>query len=464
MVDDRGVLYGRRPGLRDGSPRVHGLETSPWFRYLPAFGMIAANLNLHRLMGVSTQSAGLLEGDVHRALVMGGAYALVAVLLLRRLAFALERVRGEWLYMLLLVYMLSSMFWSEHPLKVLTGFAHSLGVWMIGLATAYWTAGSVRRLAEMLVWPLALLLLISVVLAVAWPTIGIDMKSGYQRWMGITYHPNSLGLVSLIVTWSALTCLHFEPKLRTRLLLWASIAIAGLCLVKSNSMTSTLVSASMLAVYLWTALVKRTNSTPVSALIFLCFGLAGLGALVFVKPELLTYEGFLHAIGRSATLTGRVELWDLALQMHAERPLLGWSFDALASVPARFGLGYGQLHSGFFDLLVRGGDVGLFLVVLVVIQAVLRLLAVYRRSPVEGSWGLGLLLASVLHNVTEASLARAPHPMWLAFSMLLLTAASTTGAPSSVAVTGTAGASTRVRPRYANIVGADAPTADRQAV
>jgi len=417
--------------------------------------MIAANLNLHRLMGVSTQSAGVLEGDVHRALVMGGAYALVSVLLLRRLTFVIERVRGEWLYMLLMAYMLSSMFWSSYPLKVLIGFVHSVGVWMIGLAAAYWTAGSVRRLAEMLVWPLALLTLVSVIIAIALPGIGVDLQSGYQRWMGITYHPNSLGLVSLIVTWSALTCLHFETKRRTRMLLWGSVGLAALCLVESNSMTSTLLSASMLAVYTWTMLVKRTNSTPVSALIFACLGVLGIGVLVFIKPELLTYEGFLRAVGRSTTLTGRVELWDLALRIHAERPLLGWGFDALASVPSRFGLGYGQLHSGFFDLLVRGGNVGLFLMVLVVIQAAMRLFKVYRRSPVEGSWGLGLLLAIVLHNVTEASLARAPHPMWVAFSMLLLTAPGYGGTLSSTGGAGARNAARNQRRPYPNIIGSE---------
>lgn len=435
------------------------METPAWFRHVPALAVVAANINLHRLMGVSTQSAGLLEGDVHRAVLLGGVYVIVALLVIRRFTFSLERFRAEWLYQVLLIYMLASVFWSAYPLKVLTGFGHSVGIWMVGIAAAYWTGGSVRRLADMLVWPLAVVLGISVVVALAIPAVGVDMISGYPRWMGITYHPNSLGIVSLTVTWAALTCIHFGPTARRRVLLWASIGLAALCLAKSNSMTSSLLTVSMLAVHFWTVLVKRSGSTAMAAVVFVCVGLTGLGVIVFTKPGLLTYEGFLHTIGRSATLTGRVDLWELGLSIHAERPLLGWSFDALASVPSRFAIGYGQLHNGFIDLLVRGGAVALFIVALLTLQAALRLLGLYRRSPVEASWGLGLLAAVVLHNVTEASLARAPHPMWMVFSLLLLAATGAASSRVQVNSSATKGGVGRSRvPRYSNIVVADSPT------
>jgi len=131
-------------------------------------------------------------------------------------------------------------------------------------------------------------------------------------------------------------------------------------------------------------------------------------------------EGASSAIGRSATFTGRNKLWEQGWKISQIKPILGWSFDSSMSAfrylyVHNSAFRHGQFHSGYLDLLVRGGAIGITLFFFILVRMFLmikrgmksnyRLVAIY----------FVMILAILLHNVTEASIMRETDMFWLIF-------------------------------------------------
>jgi exopolysaccharide production protein ExoQ len=130
-------------------------------------------------------------------------------------------------------------------------------------------------------------------------------------------------------------------------------------------------------------------------------------ALLAFVPALLHPDALLSDLGRDSSLTGRLPLWAFAMDKFHEKPLAGWGFDSLMSVLSTSDFGYGQLHNGYLDLLVRGGAIGLLLALVVVLRTLYLAVSQLRHPHRVAPALLTLILAILLHNITESSLFRA---------------------------------------------------------
>ncbi|MDR3555866.1 MAG: O-antigen ligase family protein [Syntrophobacteraceae bacterium] len=120
-------------------------------------------------------------------------------------------------------------------------------------------------------------------------------------------------------------------------------------------------------------------------------------------------------MGRQSNLTGRTELWASGAEAVARRPFLGWSFDSMASVLSKDIISYAQFHDGYLNLVVSGGFMGLIMFILILFRYV-RLSKHILKTEYAATVSMAILVMSILiHNISEASIMRVTHPLWLIF-------------------------------------------------
>lgn len=389
------------------------------FCIVAAAALIAATIDLHVVTGGARDSTGMAAGDYSKALILGTIYLLASAILLADIKAVLKLVKVTLPYVLLLPLIIVSIIWSNVPFKVVTAFIHAVGYMLVAIVIAIWTQGDHVRLARLILIPSAIVLALSVAISIYLPSVGVDYASERPRWMGLAYHPNTLGVVSLIAVWSAVSLLQERQSAIVRIILCLTIGLAAVCLYKSNSVTSIVLALAMLGLVLWVTVLRATDSVVATCIFFSIFGLIASVVVYLVDPELFSLDRLLSVFGRNRTFTGRVGLWEIAMQAHSERPFFGWSYDFLGSLSRKYSIRYGQFHNGYLDLLVRGGYVGLFAVGAVIVQLFLRIVKLLSINPAAASCYGALAVAILVHNLTEASLVRPPHPMWLVFSALV---------------------------------------------
>lgn len=92
--------------------------------------------------------------------------------------------------------------------------------------------------------------------------------------------------------------------------------------------------------------------------------LLGMVILAFLLTPIATYFHSYQDSESAQSLTGRTELWQLALPAIAERPILGHGFMASKFIAQAADLDWdaGHLHNAFLETLYNNGAIGLFLV------------------------------------------------------------------------------------------------------
>jgi O-antigen ligase len=320
-----------------------------------------------------------------------------------------------------LVYAFASSLWSANPTKVLVTSGHLLGHYSVAVAGLLMFRGnevSLIRVYAMFSYVFIPACLVTVFL---FPDRNVYAETG--RWMALTWNPNALGAAAMICVWANISYLLYSEKLLMRLWIISILAGAFMLLIGSGSVTSVALSSFILIsvpIFYWFA-NSRTAVSAAFKIIYSCLIVFGvMGYFYATQPELFDPNRVLGTVGRDTNLTGRTTLWAIADAAITERPWLGWSFDALQSLPTKYSIKYNQFHNGYLDLLVRGGRVGLAFIILFATIAIFRII---RLAPIKKRMSAGfgaLLIAILLHNTAEASLASAPNPLWLLFSFLYI--------------------------------------------
>jgi O-antigen ligase len=127
----------------------------------------------------------------------------------------------------------------------------------------------------------------------------------------------------------------------------------------------------------------------------------------------LDTEALLELLGKDSTLTGRTSIWDATWRAIGERPLLGHGYSAFwneASPTVQLiwiavGWETPNAHSGFLEILLQLGWVGLGLVVLLAAGTLgMALLALVRGPRGAGLWVLLVLGLMGIVGRTESTL------------------------------------------------------------
>jgi O-antigen ligase len=174
---------------------------------------------------------------------------------------------------------------------------------------------------------------------------------GFGGWIG-GINRNSTGTAAL----AGMVCALLSPNRRIR---WAAIACAIFMVVVVSSRGSIVAMTIFFAVYL--TLYMGTGKASMTAIIGgMVFGLVLLTS-PFVYDLIVERIFHLHdrVRGLGTGFTGRVSMWQEAIDAFWKQPLTGYGFRS-----ASLGVGeYGGVHSGWLKIFLECGVIGGFLVI-----------------------------------------------------------------------------------------------------
>ncbi len=361
-----------------------------------------------------TATSGAGQPVFLRMVVYGSAYALSLFLLLRNPLLIIAAGKRQWPYIVFLLLAMFSILWSAIPVKVLINVGHYSGLWLaIICLVCFWKTNDVNPFS-LIARLCTLIVLIDLLTAFLLPGLGISQING--RWQGLSGNPNTLGLFAMVGIWALLSENLLHGLTRSSLTIGSAIILlAGLVL--AGSMTSILLTGLLFPLLiLWAFRPERKGYFFRFRYLIVVWSVSLVFAIVWsFRPELLTIEGSLALIGRNTSFTGRTDLWEQAWQLIAQKPWLGWGMDSNISSLERLTTASKQFHNGYLDLAVRGGIIILVILCMMVFYMILSGVKGIRAGRPAIRYWLVLLLLILIHNLTEASLMRETHFLWLMF-------------------------------------------------
>lgn len=195
------------------------------------------------------------------------------------------------------------------------------------------------------------------------------------RLQGIMGNANLLAPVALL----AIIVFGIRIALRAprRTLLWGWIGLSAFLFFRASSATAYVAAAGVVVVLATVLLMRRARRPHERTKYYVAYAVVGIGGLAAL---FLLRDAIFTALGRSADLTGREEIWEAVLARAAERPWFGWGYATPWAPwdPAFDGwiIDHGQTvlqaHNMWVDIRMQLGIVGVVATALVYLAFVWR--------------------------------------------------------------------------------------------
>lgn len=315
-----------------------------------------------------------------------------------------------------------SFLWSDYPLVAFKRWTKGLGNLIMVLVVVTDTNPS-AAVKKLLARSGFLLIPLSVLFVKYYPELG----RGYYPWtweayyQGVSLGKNGLGYVCLIFglgsLWRFLEAFHSDecPRRVGPLIAHGAVVAMALWLFwmadSATSFACFLIGGGLIAVTSLLGLARKP--TAVHLLV---------GAILALSVSVLFLDvdtGFVEAMGRDATLTGRTGLWAHLLDTN-KTSWFGvgfetfWIGERLEYLWEKYWWRPNQAHNGYLEILLTLGWIGVALLIFVMAWGYRNVLGSLREDPELGRLRLAYFVVAVLYNLTEAAF-KVMHPVWIAF-------------------------------------------------
>ena len=256
------------------------------------------------------------------------AYAAAAFLFVLTPASVFQAlIRQPFLIVLMLIVGVS-FFWSTAPditaRRIVAVYATTLGG--VVLAARYRWA----ELAEVFATAFAILAVISFVMPLALPSIGVMHELFPGAWRGVWADKNALGGIMTLGFCILSAAAMLNPA--RAMIWWPFAALSVLLVIMSTSKTSLVSVILGLGGLMFVAIVRRGPGISVAA-----SWLAMLGLVMALCVGMFASDLVFKALGKDATLTGRTEIWTAAMHQIEKRPWTGYGYSAVYDDTNRWG-------------------------------------------------------------------------------------------------------------------------------
>ena len=333
----------------------------------------------------------VLAGQFWRSLFGWWGYGAIALVIVVSSVVALVKLNPDWMWsrfpkslIAFLGLATLSLAWSFYLGASLIGvtlqWATTLAALFLALCLSW--AELLRTLAAALRWILALSLAFELIVAVFvrqavlpfWVDYGTRNVPESYYWTrgillqggpieGIVANRNLLGFVALMAVIVFAVQLAAGTVSRNWGLAWLGLGV--LMLLLTRSATVTLAAAAVAAALLFALWARRRppeGRRPVYLVAAASVVVGGVG-LVALTPQLLAL------LGKSADLTGRLDIWRSVAGLAAERPVFGWGWvsywapwvEPFEGLAVRRGVVYLQAHNAWLDVWLQLGVLGLII-------------------------------------------------------------------------------------------------------
>jgi exopolysaccharide production protein ExoQ len=223
-------------------------------------------------------------------------------------------------------------------------------------------------------------------------------------------------------------------KLRDKWLWWTGLLLSVALVLLSTSKTALSLMILLLILPSFLQYLRLRYNVLLPSLLATFLTLSVIIVLVVGNQEVI-----FTSLGRDATLTGRTDIWDAALEQVYKRPLLGFGYKSFwleegpqaREIVHRTNWKVPNSHNGYLDLLLDLGFLGLGSFLFSLGISFVRAIAWLRlHAGPEGLYPLVCLCYIVLYNVTESTLLLDS----LSFTWLLYVIVSTSVLTHSISI------------------------------
>jgi O-antigen ligase len=130
------------------------------------------------------------------------------------------------------------------------------------------------------------------------------------------------------------------------------------------------------------------------------------------------------SVGRDATLTGRTDIWNLALSL-GRNPLIGAGFESfwlgprLEKIWSVYWFHPNQAHNGYVEIFLNLGWIGLGILGLIIATGFRRIVSALRRGEPAANLRLAFFICGLIYNCTEAAF-KMLHPVTIFFFLAVI--------------------------------------------
>ena len=339
-------------------------------------------------------------------------YAIALFFLLARKQSSIRTARGNILIWLLPVLTIISFLWSDFP-------DESLRKGIVVIQTSYFglyfaSRFTIKQQLHLLAWTFGIVAILSLLFGVAFSGASIEAGANAGAFRGPFTQKNLLARVAVLGAIVFLINALNEPKYK--FFLWAGFALNLLLVLASTSKTALLL---LLMVFILLPLYKalRWKSTITIPLVV---------AIVVISGSLITlvlsnWELSLNAIGRDATLSGRVGLWEGAIEKIIARPWVGYGYQAFwredgGAFDIWLSEGYKppHAHNGFINVPLDLGLIGLSIfLAIIAINYVRSIIFLRSDKTVVGLWPIYYITFFFMYNHSENTIIEHNSIFWL---------------------------------------------------
>jgi O-antigen ligase len=372
--------------------------------------------------GIGSSAASDIEGNAFDATFYSSLICLSLIIVARRRVTLNEVFGGNTGLVLFYAFLGLTIIWAAYPFPTFKRWAKEIGA--IPVLLIILTDTNPIEAIKVVFSRCAYVLFTFSVLTIKYiPEISrnYNRHSGLVEIHGITQQKNSLGEVvmvfGLILVWQLLDLRGRKAReyFKAPALQWLITLAMGVWLLhQCNSVTSMVCLAVGTGLLVSTKIRFLDHKRP--AIVWICLVAA---PMFFVLDNVFHIsQPILGMLGRDATLTGRTEIW-AAVKSHPVDPILGCGYLNFWDIVGTIDLETGEAnlktaHNGYLEVYLDGGYLGVFFLVIMLINAGINHGRSFVRNYPAGVIGLAFFCMLLLNNISESLFARRG-PLWSAF-------------------------------------------------
>ena len=359
--------------------------------------------------------------------IFGPIYLVAAALIVMRPRRAIRTAMAHPLTLLLLAVAAASMSWSNAPditvrRTIAVSATTAFGWYVVSRFT-------IREILQLVAAALGVAAVLSLLYGIFRPDFATEAG---QSWRGVYQNKNVLARAMVFSSMAFLLLSLDQGSRRWVVLTGATLSATLVLLSRSTTGLVVLLALAFLVTFSGGLKLRATVLVP----LLITGGLLVAAGLVWLWAHA---DAVTADVGKDATLTGRTDLWNVAITMIARRPWLGYGYGGFwrgwTGESAEFWRAVGwetpHAHNGFLDLALDLGVLGVATFVAGWASAAYKALVRARGPRTSEALAPLVILAFVLfYNLTESSILRQTDVFWVLY-IVAVCASSGSDAPGA---------------------------------
>ena len=263
--------------------------------------------------------------------------------------------------------------------------------------------------------------LANIMYTLIYPNFGKMMYKGNIVWRGLYGHKNSLSINMVFGIILSYAIYKMNQNTKMRIVSKLNIIISIIVLTLTKSITSLLIVIISYFMYILYSKLEF-NKNPSLILMFLHIIIY---ALVMFGQKY--NDLFVRLFNRDLTLTGRVDIWNVIINLVKERPIRGYGYggvwyqdsDIVDYIWSKTFIGMETAHNGFLEWALQTGIIGMILFIVLLLIMGKRVLKIKKDNPILFLFSVQYITFILIFYITEVVFSATTYQMLILFILSL---------------------------------------------